>query len=100
MIFCYLILCILGNVSPQSSTDVQNVHTLLFTTNQYNYLIRPSLNQSNPIQVYIGFTLYGITGIDEIEQKMTTTGRVFAMDTSELWWTDIYLCSPSDGLET
>ena len=85
MIFCYIILCILRNVSPQSSTDVQNVHTLLSTTNQYNYLIRPSLNQSNPIQVYIGFTLYGITGIDEIEQKMTTTGWL------DIQWTDEFL---------
>jgi hypothetical protein len=50
MIFCYIILCILGNVSSQSSTDVKNVHTLIFTTNQYNNLIRPSLNQSNPME--------------------------------------------------
>ena len=85
MIFCYIILCILGNVSSQSSTDVKNVHTLIFTTNQYNNLIRPSLNQSNPIEVYIGFTLYGITGIDEIEQKLTTTGWL------DIQWTDEFL---------
>jgi hypothetical protein len=61
MIFCYIILFIFGNVSSQSSTDVKNVHTLIFTTNQYNNLIRPSLNQSNPIEVYIGFTLSTIS---------------------------------------
>jgi hypothetical protein len=48
-------------------------------------LIRPSLNQSNPIDVYIGFTLYGITGIDEIEQKLTTTGWL------DIQWTDEFL---------
>jgi len=85
MIFCYIILFIFGNVSSQSSTDVKNVHTLLFTTNQYNNLIRPSLNQSNPIEIYIGFTLYGITGIDEIEQKLTTTGWL------DIGWTDEFL---------
>lgn len=85
MIFCYIILFIFGNVSSQSSTDVKNVHTLLFSTNKYNNLIRPSLNQSNPIEVYIGFTLYGITGIDEIEQKLTTTGWL------DIGWTDEFL---------
>lgn len=85
MIFCYIILFIFGNVSSQSSTDVKNVHTLLFSTIKYNNLIRPSLNQSNPIEVYIGFTLYGITGIDEIEQKLTTTGWL------DIGWTDEFL---------
>jgi hypothetical protein len=35
--------------------------------------------------VYIGFTLYGITGIDEIEQKLTTTGWL------DIQWTDEFL---------
>ncbi|VDI71991.1 Hypothetical predicted protein [Mytilus galloprovincialis] len=58
----------------QSNTDVQNLLTQLFTTNSYNTLIRSSSNQSAPKEVDISFNLYGITDINEIEQKLTTTG--------------------------
>ncbi|CAG2196702.1 CHRNB4 [Mytilus edulis] len=62
--------------------DVQNLYTHLFTTNNYNKLIRPSRNQSVPLSVHVIFTIYGISGVDEIQQKLTTTGWL------EIEWTD------------
>ncbi|VDI65362.1 Hypothetical predicted protein [Mytilus galloprovincialis] len=71
-----------GSVISQSNINVQNLYTLLFTTNGYNKLIRPSKNQSVPLSVHVIFTLYGISGVDEIEQKLTATGWL------EVEWTD------------
>ncbi|CAC5388588.1 unnamed protein product [Mytilus coruscus] len=45
-------------------------------------MIRPSRNQSNQNYVFITFKLYGISGIDEIQQKLTTTGYL------EIAWRD------------
>lgn len=82
MIRWIFLFSVFGRTFCQSNTDVQNLLTQLFTTNSYNYLIRPSTNQSVTKEVYISFTLYGITGIDEIEQKLTTTGWL------EIHWQD------------
>ncbi|XP_071151665.1 neuronal acetylcholine receptor subunit alpha-6-like [Mytilus edulis] len=82
MIRWIFLFSVFGRTVCQSNTDVQNLLTQLFTTNSYNYLIRPSTDQSVTKEVYISFTLYGITGIDEIEQKLTTTGWL------EIHWQD------------
>ncbi|CAC5378276.1 unnamed protein product [Mytilus coruscus] len=72
----------------QSNTDVQSLLTQLFTTNSYNTLIRPSTNQSAPKEIDISFNLYGITDVDEIEQKLTTTGwLVITWKDDLLTWT-------------
>ncbi|CAC5403756.1 unnamed protein product [Mytilus coruscus] len=71
-----------GSVISQSNINVQNLYTLLFNANNYNKLIRPSRNQSVPLSVHVIFTLYGISGVDEIEQKLTVTGWL------EVEWTD------------
>ncbi|CAC5384570.1 CHRNN [Mytilus coruscus] len=82
--WCLIILLtfLFGSVISQSNINVQNLYTLLFTTNNYNKLIRPSRNQSVPLPVHVIFTLYGISGVDEIEQKLTATGWL------EVEWTD------------
>ncbi|CAC5388627.1 CHRNA3 [Mytilus coruscus] len=77
-----LLTFLFGSVISQSNINVQNLYTLLFTTNNYNKLIRPSRNQSVPLSVHVIFTLYGISGVDEIEQKLTATGWL------EIEWTD------------
>ncbi|CAG2212168.1 unnamed protein product [Mytilus edulis] len=70
----WIFFSLFGIAILQSNTDVQNLLTQLFTTNSYNTLIRSSTNQSAPKEVDISFNLYGITDINEIEQKLTTTG--------------------------
>ncbi|CAC5384569.1 unnamed protein product [Mytilus coruscus] len=45
-------------------------------------LIRPSRNRSVPLSIHVIFTLYGISGVDEIELKLTATGWL------EVEWTD------------
>ncbi|CAC5384572.1 unnamed protein product [Mytilus coruscus] len=77
-----LLTFIFGTAISQSNINVQNLYTFLFTTNNYNKLIRPSRNQSVPLSVHVIFTLYGISGVDEIEQKLTATGWL------EVEWTD------------
>ncbi|XP_063407210.1 neuronal acetylcholine receptor subunit beta-2-like [Mytilus trossulus] len=77
-----------GLATLQSNTDVQSLLTQLFTTNNYNTLIRPSTNQSEPKEIDISFNLYGITDVDEIEQKLTTTGwLVITWQDDLLTWT-------------
>ncbi|XP_071152502.1 acetylcholine receptor subunit delta-like [Mytilus edulis] len=70
----WIFFSLFGIAILQSNTDVQNLLTQLFTTNSYNTLIRSSTNQSVPKEIDISFNLYGITDINEIEQKLTTTG--------------------------
>lgn len=78
---------VFGSVISQSNIDVQNLYTLLFTTNRYNKLIRPSRNQSVPLSVHVILKLYGIhvSGVDEFEQKLTATGWL------EIEYTDEFL---------
>ncbi|XP_076084468.1 acetylcholine receptor subunit delta-like [Mytilus galloprovincialis] len=78
----WVIFSLFGIAKLQSNTDVQSLLTQLFTTNNYNTLIRPSTNQSAPKEIDINFNLYGITDVDEIEQKLTTTGWL------EITWQD------------
>ena len=71
-----------GSVISQSNVDVQTLYTHLFTTNNYNKLVRPSRNQLYLTYLFVSFNLYGISGIDEIQQKLTTTGHL------EIEWVD------------
>ncbi|VDI07546.1 Hypothetical predicted protein [Mytilus galloprovincialis] len=77
-----LLTFLFGSVISQTNVDVQTLYTHLFTTNNYNKLVRPSRNQSYPNYLYVSFNLYGISGIDEIQQKLTTTGYL------EIEWVD------------
>ncbi|XP_076087679.1 neuronal acetylcholine receptor subunit alpha-3-like [Mytilus galloprovincialis] len=82
------LLFLFGSVISQSNINVQKLYTFLFTTHNYNTLIRPSRNQSVPLSVHVIFTLYGISGVDEIEQKLIATGWLDVEWTDELLsWT-------------
>ncbi|CAC5388586.1 unnamed protein product [Mytilus coruscus] len=84
----WIFFSLFGTAILQSNTDVQSLLTQLFTTNNYNTLIRPSTNQSAPKEIDISFNLYGITDVDEIEQKLTTTGwLVITWKDDLLTWT-------------
>jgi hypothetical protein len=56
--------------------------TTLFKTNNYNKQVRPSLNQSKPLRVDLDLFLVAINGLDEVTQKLTTTGFL------DIYWTD------------
>ena len=47
--FCTLVLA--TTVLGQSGTDLKNLKTKLFTTDNYNSKVRPVTDQSNPVQV-------------------------------------------------
>lgn len=59
--------------------------TKLFTTDGYNKEVRPSLNQSEPLRVDLDLFLVAVNGIDEVKQKLITTGFV------DIYWKDEYL---------
>ncbi|XP_021351853.1 neuronal acetylcholine receptor subunit alpha-6-like [Mizuhopecten yessoensis] len=71
--------------SASTFDDVQNLTTALFVTGSYNKEIRPTYNQFYPTYVTVVFNLAGITDVDQVEEKLTTT--VFLT----LFWTDEHL---------
>ncbi|CAG2238362.1 unnamed protein product [Mytilus edulis] len=75
----------LSACNGQTGDDVKSLVTQLFTTNTYKKNVRPNADQTQPMQVDLDFYLVGINGIDEITQKLTTTGFLF------ISWTDEYL---------
>lgn len=72
-------------VQAANDTDVRNLLTQLFTTNLYNKLVKPKINQSEPVVVYVDYYLFGINDLNEVEQKLTTTGFL------EIIWKDEFL---------
>ncbi|OWF51276.1 Neuronal acetylcholine receptor subunit alpha-3 [Mizuhopecten yessoensis] len=83
---------------PVTSNTHDNVKALLtniFTTNSYNKVVRPAADQSKPIILYVDLNLIGITDIDEVQEKMTTTASLFL-----LWQDDYMKWEPSDYNDT
>ncbi|XP_060063293.1 neuronal acetylcholine receptor subunit alpha-3-like [Ylistrum balloti] len=79
---------------PVTSTTHDNVKALLtniFTTNSYNKMVRPSANQATATRLYVDIDLFGITEIDEVQEKMSTTAALFIM-----WHDDYMKWNPSD----
>lgn len=69
--------------------DTKELRTQLFTNNSYDKLVRPSSSQ--PLGVSINMTLVGLSGLDEVTQKLTTTAFL------NISWTDELLTwTPSD----
>ncbi|KAL5010129.1 hypothetical protein ScPMuIL_012434 [Solemya velum] len=71
----------------------------------YDTTVRPILNQSQPIQVTVGFSLLSINYFDEVLQKFSTTGHMVVTWTDELlrWNRDDYggiqkFTYPQDGV--
>lgn len=73
-----------GALFCQTANDTKQLITDLFTINNYNKHIRPVIDQSaaSSISVSIDFYLAGISSLDEISEKLTTTGFL------EISWTD------------
>lgn len=80
IIFVFVVSC-----EGQTGDDVKNVVTQLFTTNGYNKNVRPNVDQTISMYIDLDLFLFEINGIDEITQKLTTTGFVY------IQWVDEYL---------
>ena len=79
--------CILCFVFCQTGDNLKNLLTDLFTTNNYNKYVRPSKSQSavSSTDVHVSFFLAGIGELNEISEKLTTTGYL------SITWKDQYL---------
>lgn len=78
-------------VTSYTHDNVKAVLTNIFTTNSYNKVVRPYADQSYITIMYINMFLIGITDIDEVQEKMTTTASL------ELFWIDDYMVwNPAD----
>lgn len=79
--------CILCFVFCQTGDNLKNLVTDLFTTNKYNKYVRPSKSQSavSSTDVHVSFFLAGISELNEISEKLTTTGYL------SITWNDQYL---------
>ncbi|CAG2238361.1 neuronal acetylcholine receptor subunit alpha-6-like [Mytilus galloprovincialis] len=69
----------------QTGDNMKALMKKLFITDGYNKEVRPSLNQSEPLRVDLDLFLVAVNGIDEVKQKLITTGFV------DIYWKDEYL---------
>ncbi|KAL3864260.1 hypothetical protein ACJMK2_005961 [Sinanodonta woodiana] len=75
----------------KTSGDAKSLLTKLFTTDGYNKAVRPTFDQSLPVNVSIGFFLTSIIDFDSQKEKLTTSGYL------TITWNDCYLqWNPSD----
>jgi len=76
-----------GTLFCQTANDTKQLITDLFTKNNYNKHVRPIIDQSmaSTVSVSIDFYLAGISSLDEISEKLTTTGFL------EITWKDEFL---------
>ncbi|XP_021351922.1 acetylcholine receptor subunit alpha-type unc-38-like [Mizuhopecten yessoensis] len=72
-------------VTSNTHDDVKALLTNIFTTNSYNKMVRPSADQSLPTVMYVNLNLVGITDIDEVQEKMSSTAFL------ELYWINDYI---------
>ncbi|XP_052089230.1 neuronal acetylcholine receptor subunit alpha-3-like [Mytilus californianus] len=72
-------------IGGQSGDDVKHLITQLFTTNDYVKQVRPNRNQLQPMVLDLDFFLVGIDEVDELKQRLITTGYLI------IGWTDEYL---------
>ncbi|XP_053399141.1 acetylcholine receptor subunit beta-like 1 [Mercenaria mercenaria] len=100
----YLRLCVLlTTLSAQihlglcaDGNDAKNLRTQLFVTDGYDKRIRPSNNQSDPIEVYVSFYLLSINELSETTETLKTTGYLWI-----IWYDEFLQWTPADygGLE-
>lgn len=76
-----------GTLFCQTANDTKQLIMDLFTKNNYNKHVRPIIDQSmaSTVSVSIDFYLAGISSLDEISEKLTTTGFL------EITWKDEFL---------
>ncbi|VDI23683.1 Hypothetical predicted protein [Mytilus galloprovincialis] len=81
--FVFVILFV--KIEGQSGDNVKNLIKQLFTTNDYKKQVRPNMDQRHPMNLDLDFYLVGINELDELKQRLTTTGFL------NIGWIDEYL---------
>lgn len=82
---CFLI----DSVTSQTSDDLKNLVDTLFDS--YSSKVRPVVNQQHPLQLDVSFYVSSVNEVNEVDEKMVTTGYL------ELSWTDELLkWTPAD----
>ncbi|XP_062592342.1 acetylcholine receptor subunit alpha-like [Saccostrea cucullata] len=79
-------MCFIRNVFCASAANVAQLTQDLLTN--YDKRVRPLVDQSRAVQLDISFNLCGINSVDEVAEKLITTGFIQVMWTDELLtWT-------------
>ncbi|XP_052088304.1 neuronal acetylcholine receptor subunit beta-4-like [Mytilus californianus] len=81
----FVFLKLFVNIEGQSGEDVKNLIKQLFTTNDYKKQVRPNRDQHHPMKLDLDFYLVGINELDELKQRLITTGYL------NIGWIDEYL---------
>ncbi|XP_061189916.1 neuronal acetylcholine receptor subunit alpha-6-like [Saccostrea echinata] len=81
--------CFIQSVTPQTNQNVQTLISDLFAS--YSSKVRPIVSQNQPVQLDVSFYLSSINEVNEVKEKLVTTGYLM------LSWTDELLrWTPSD----
>ena len=70
-------------ISPQTNKDLKNLIDNIFAS--YTPKVRPVVNQQHALTLDVSFYLSSITEVNEVKEKLVTTGYL------ELSWTDEHL---------
>ncbi|XP_052703156.1 neuronal acetylcholine receptor subunit alpha-3-like [Crassostrea angulata] len=80
---------VINPVTSQTSNDLKNLVDTLFDS--YSSKVRPVVNQQHPLQLDVSFYVSSVNEVNEVDEKMVTTGYL------ELSWTDELLkWTPAD----
>ena len=85
LIYCFVLILCSTRVDSATNLDVRNLLNELFTIRDYDTRVRPITNQTDPLVVFVEYFLYGVNDVNEVEQRLTTTGYL------EIVWQDEFL---------
>ena len=74
LLVCHLIQVVDGDDSYQS---IKTLHDTLFSQDSYSTVLPPIRNQSEPITVFLSFSLVAIVSVDNVRQELVTNGFIF-----------------------
>ena len=89
---CMYLICLtllIYNINCHSIDDAKRL--LADTQNGYEKNFRPVLNQSNPIDIYIGLDIISIREFDEVKEQLTITALIHAF-----WFDEFMTWDPKD----
>ncbi|XP_053399145.1 neuronal acetylcholine receptor subunit alpha-3-like [Mercenaria mercenaria] len=74
-----------------NGADAKNLRTKLFVTDGYDKKVRPTNNQSDPIEVHVSLYLLNINELSETTETLKTTGYLWIT-----WYDEFLKWTPSD----
>jgi hypothetical protein len=54
-------------VDSATNSDVRDLLNELFTISHYDTRVRPIINQTKPLDVFVEYFLYGVNDVNEVE---------------------------------